>query len=134
MKQEPVKKMKLPKYAAALAALTVSTGMMTACHEPQYEGAVPTPVETTQYKEPDIGGEVACEPEPEASAATELLTTAAVTEAEQTCTQTFTIQLLTMEEIIQKCEPRPELMGLVPQVSPEFQQYLEMTAGEEAQQ
>ena len=31
MKQEPMKKWKLPKYAAVIAALTVSAGMLNGC-------------------------------------------------------------------------------------------------------
>jgi hypothetical protein len=33
MKLEAIRKMKLPKYAAALAALTVSAAMLTGCGE-----------------------------------------------------------------------------------------------------
>ena len=45
MKLEPIRQAKLPKYAAALAALTAAVGMLTACdsREVQLDGTAPDP-------------------------------------------------------------------------------------------
>ncbi len=37
MKQEPVKNAKLPKYAAILAAMSASAGLLTGCAEIDYD-------------------------------------------------------------------------------------------------
>lgn len=63
MKQKPVKKMKLPKYAAALALLTVSAGMLNGCGV-QTDGTAPMPSE--EYSEPQLAGDVAIEQMPDA--------------------------------------------------------------------
>ena len=46
MKLEPLKKAKLPKYAAVFAVLTVFAAMLTGCGEPALGGDVAVPVET----------------------------------------------------------------------------------------
>ena len=73
MKQEPMKKWKLPKYAAVIAALTVSAGMLNGCgKEPlQTEGTAPAPVDSECSAELMIAGEMTVETEPETTAKTE---------------------------------------------------------------
>lgn len=79
MKQEPVKNMKLPKYAAALAALTAAVGMLTACdsREVQLDGTAPDP-SVTAVQDPALqyegGLEVCTEPETTAVTAAETVT------------------------------------------------------------
>ena len=101
MKQEPVKNMKLPKYAAALAALTAAVGMLTACdsREVQLDGTAPDP-SVTAVQDPALqyegGLEVCTEPE-----------TTAVTAAE-TVTETVTAECSNPDQY------NPQNMGLVP--------------------
>ena len=122
MKQEPVMKMKLPKYAAALTVLTVSAGMLTACGGPvQIEGTAPDPSVTTAYTEPDIGGEVALEPEPETPAVIEVLTAAET-------------KITSAEEGRRTYEPELQVMGLVPQICPDSELHFDTSAGEETVQ
>ena len=73
MKQEPMKKWKLPKYAAVIAALTVSAGMLNGCgKEPlQTEGTAPAPVDSECSAELMIAGDMVVETEPETAAETE---------------------------------------------------------------
>ena len=101
MKQEPVKNMKLPKYAAALAALTAAVGMLTACdsREVQLDGTAPDP-SVTAVQDPALqyegGLEVCTEPE-----------TTAVTAAE-TVTETVAAECSNPDQY------NPQNMGLVP--------------------
>ena len=101
MKQEPVKNMKLPKYAAALAALTAAVGMLTACdsREVQLDGTAPDP-SVTAVQDPALqyegGLEVCTEPE-----------TTAVTAAE-TVTETVAAECSNPDKY------NPQNMGLVP--------------------
>ena len=99
MKQEPVKKMKLPKYAAALAVMTAAVGMLTACDsgEVQLDGTAPDP-SVTAVQDPALqyegGMEVYTEPETVTGTIAE---TTAVTAA---CSE--------------QSEYNPQNMGLVP--------------------
>lgn len=101
MKQEPVKKMKLPKYAAALAVMTAAVGMLTACDsgEVQLDGTAPDP-SVTAVQDPALqyegGMEVYTEPE-----------TIAVTTAE-TVTETVAAECSNPDKY------NPQNMGLVP--------------------
>ncbi len=101
MKQEPVKNMKLPKYAAALAALTAAVGMLTACdsREVQLDGTAPDP-SVTAVQDPALqyegDMEVCTEPE-----------TTAVTAAE-TVTETVAAKRSNPDQY------NPQNMGLVP--------------------
>lgn len=65
MKQEPVKNWKLPKYAAVLAALTVSGGMLTGCGD---ELALGGAVAIQQTSETAICTDVSTNPETETTA------------------------------------------------------------------
>ena len=67
MKLEPLKKAKLPKYAAVFAALAVSAAMLTGCHDPG----------------PDLAGEAQPYIELETSVQTELTETPAETAGEE---------------------------------------------------
>ena len=98
MKQEPVKKMKLPKYAALLAVLS-SVPMLTGCGEPEIAGTAPDP-SVTAVQDPALqyegGMEVYTEPE-----------TTAVTTAE-TVTETVAAECSNPDKY------NPQNMGLVP--------------------
>ena len=149
MKQEPIKKMKLPRYAAALAALSRSAGMLTACNDPvQIEGVAPEPAATTQYTEPVLMGEASmvefCTESSEASDTTAseiqtVLTEAPADAADAAPQVTFCV--INPEDAAAHTKPSVEIdpdlqiMGLVPTPAiPDSVKTETPAAGEEAPQ
>ncbi|MBP0986862.1 MAG: hypothetical protein J6S92_01115 [Oscillospiraceae bacterium] len=133
MKQEPVKKWKQPKYAALAAVLTLSAGMMTSCgnYSIQTEGTAPDPDAASGYTEPDIGGEVALEPDP--ADTTEIQTGTTSAQTEDITQAQHTLKILTQEEMQawwDTYEPEPDLMGKVAPMNPVYQMYMQTTAPE----
>jgi hypothetical protein len=99
MEIRPVKQQKSPRYAAALAVLTASAGLLSGCQragEAEDVGAVPNPL----IDDVELAGDEVVDTPPDMTETTAAMTTTTVTATTETTTETVLMGTVRTEPIL----------------------------------